>query len=216
MINKNVTLKLLIVLVAALLILFLLSLTASSAMTKEEANLYVDKIKAHNHSPGGKHNMAELSDFLLSDDGKPFYTVNLYQYHEIAQYNDKGGYKEGQEPLSGEQAYKLFSDVMIKLLLNNNSYPIFASNWLNYSSKQWDRIVIVRYPNRKAVANIFANEAYSAASEHKWASIKQHDRFIVQAIHLPEITILLFLLLILTITFCFVLLYFQTKSRLKS
>lgn len=216
MVKNTLFLKLIIALIAVLLMLFLLSLSTSSVMTKEEANLYIDKIKAHNHSPGGQHHMDDLSDFFLSDDGKPFYTVNLYRYHEVAQYDEKREGKEEQEQLSGEQAYTLFSDVMIKLLLSNNSYPIFASNWLNYSGKQWDRIVIVRYANRRAIANIFANEAYSAASEHKWASIKLHDRFIVQAVHLPEISILLLLLLSLLTVFYFVLLYFQTKSSLKS
>lgn len=80
---------------------------------------------------------------------------------------------------------------MIKLLFSNYAYPIFACNWLDYSDKSWDRIVIVRYPNRLAMAKIFTDERFSVASEHKWTSITEHGRFIVQATHIPELSLIM-------------------------
>lgn len=171
-------------------------LLPSAPMGKEKAARYLTLIAAHEHQPGGQHDMAALTRFFQQDDGKPFYTVNLYKYHEKAQYLDSI-----EHSISGVQAYDSFSQVMVPLLLQNFAYPIFASNWLDFSDKKWDRIVIVRYPNREAMAKIFASEAFSKASAHKWASIAQHDRFIVQATHLPELIVLVLLVILLTSTY---------------
>ena len=49
----------------------------------------------------------------------------------------------------------------------------------------WDRIVVVRYRSRRDLVDLFATDAFADASLHKWASIKAHDRMVVQALHLP-------------------------------
>lgn len=186
--------KSLIIIVATIFLIstaFITNLLDSTPMSEQEALSYIEEIKQQTHTPGGRHKLDEVADFFLSDDGKPFYTVNLYKFHDIAQYQQNVDLS-----VSGAQAYKLFSKEMIKLLISNNSYPIFSSNWLNYSEKGWDRIVIVRYANRESMAKIFANEKFSIVSKHKWASIAKHDRFIVQAIHLPELTVVLLILFI--------------------
>lgn len=189
-----------------LIIISFLSFTFSSApMTKDEALDYLAQIKSHQHIPGGRHNIKDVTDFFLSDDGKPFYTVNLYKYHDTANYQQSTATN-----ITGQDAYDKFSEIMIKLLLSNYAYPIFASDWLAFSDKSWHRIVIVRYPNRRAMAEIFADERFSVASEHKWASIAQHDRFIVQGIHLPELS------LVVVLAISFLLLITLLIKRLKS
>lgn len=193
----------------ATLVVFILSLLSfafsGSPMTKNEALDYVTKIKSHQHTPGGQHDLKAVTEFFLSDDGKPFYTVNLYKYHETANYQ-----QSRNEHITGQQAYDKFSKAMIKLLFSNYAYPIFASNWLVQSDKSWDRIIIVRYPNRRAMAKIFADERFSAASEHKWASIAEHDRFIVQATHIPELGLIMTLLISLLLV-----VYLSVKKRKK-
>jgi hypothetical protein len=145
--------------------------------------------------PGGRHDMAELKEFFSADDGESFYTVNLYKFHQKAQYS-------AGSPLniSGANAYDKFSSVMIKLLVNNDSYPVFGSTWLNLSDQGWDRIVIVRYGSRRDMAEIFADPKFSKASADKWASIEKHDRFVVKALHLPETYMLVILLIALLLT----------------
>jgi len=157
----------------------------ASPMTNTEVDNYINKINQLSDAPGGRHDMEELKSFFLSDDGDAFYTVNLYKYHEKAQY------LVGDSPsISGVEAYEKFSSVMVKLLLQDYSYPIFGSNWLDLSDKGWDRIVIVKYRSRRDMAKIFSDPKFSKASADKWASIAKHDRFVVKALHLPEIYIL--------------------------
>jgi hypothetical protein len=157
----------------------------ASPMTPKELRQYIEKINAHTHMPGGQHNMQDLHAFFSADDGEPFYTVNLYKFHEKAQYLSNEQTNK-QSNITGNEAYNKFSSVMIKLLLLNHSYPIFGSSWLSLSEQGWDKIVIVRYRSRRDMAEVFADPRFSVASEHKWASIDKHDRFVVKALHLPE------------------------------
>jgi len=169
--------------------------TPSTPLTDDEVDNYVQRIQAQQQDPGGRHDIDQLRAFLLEDDGKPFYTFNLYKFNGDALYNN-----ELEQSVTGVEAYAKFSSVMVPLLLRNKSYPIFGSNWLGWSPNQWDRIVIVRYANRKAMAEIFAQDEFADASKHKWASIAKHDRFVVQATHLPELSwLLLFTIAMLTV-----------------
>jgi len=164
----------------------------ASPMKSVEVDEYINKISQLSHLSGGKHNIEELRAFLSSDDGEAFYTVNLYQYHKQAQY-----LTDELPNISGVEAYDKFSRVMVKLLLQNYSYPIFGSNWLDLSEKGWDRIVIVKYRSRRDMAKIFSDPKFSLASKDKWASIKNHDRFVVKALHLPEAFIFLIFCILL-------------------
>jgi hypothetical protein len=178
--------KIILFTLGLLLILALVSFMKVSPMTSSEVDTYIEKITQLSHVPGGQHDLKKLKHFFNTDDGEPFYTVNLYKYHERAQY-----LSDNSSSISGVQAYEKFSTVMVKLLFQNYSYPIFGSNWLDLSTKGWDRIVIVKYRSRRDMAKIFADPKFSIASEDKWASIEKHDRFVVKALHLPEVYMLL-------------------------
>jgi len=182
----------------AMLLLILFSFMKASPMTNAEVDEYINRISQLSHIPGGQHDMEELRGFFSSDDGESFYTVNLYKYHEQAKY------LTAESPsISGVEAYEKFSRVMVKLLLQNHSYPIFGSNWLDLSDKGWDRVVIVKYRSRRDMAKIFSNSHFSIASADKWASIEKHDRFVVKALHLPEAYMLFILFIGIAISFLF-------------
>ncbi len=187
------------ILTLAIIVIFIaFSLMKSSPMTSSEVNEYINKITQLSHTSGGQHDLEALREFLSADDGEAFYTVNLYEYHQQAQY-----LTDDFPNISGLEAYDKFSAVMIKLLLSNYSYPIFGSNWLDLSDKGWDRIVIVKYRSRRDMAKIFSDPKFSLASIDKWASIKKHDRFVVKALHLPEAYMLLIFLIFIVISVLF-------------
>ena len=181
-----------------MLMLILFSLMKATPMTNAEVDEYINKINQLSHIPGGKHDIEALETFFYADDGEAFYTVNLYKYHKQAQYMTANA-----PSITGVEAYEKFSRVMIGLLLQNFSYPVFGSNWLGLSDNGWDRIVIVKYRSRRDMAEIFSDPKFSNASADKWASIEKHDRFVVKALHLPEVYMLLifFIGLVLTILF---------------
>ena len=179
---------------SALLLVALLWLYgwSQNPLSAEEVGGYIERIEAQAQNPGGRHDIPELRRFLGSDDGHPFYTVNLYEFQEQAQYLDDQPYRG-----SGQEAFARFSEVMLRLLAGRASHPIFGSQWADIASSGWDRIIIVRYRSRRDIAEIFASPEFAEASAHKWAALKRNDRMLVQGLHIPEFHIPAILLLLL-------------------
>lgn len=149
-------------------------------LSEDEIDAYMAQIEAQSQQPGGRHDLPALRRFLDSDDGQPVYTVNLYAFHETADYPDGSGFGG-----SGQEAYARFAQVMVPLMLERGSHPVFSSQWTDPSSNGWDRIVIVRYRNRRALVDLFATDAFAEGSLHKWASLRRHERLLVQGLHIP-------------------------------
>jgi len=155
-------------------------------LTRDEVDNYLSIIKEQKQKPGGNHNLKILRRFLENDDGKPFYTVNLYKYHPLPQYELGSQFLHQYVGQSGRDAFDRFSKVMIKLMASHSSHPIFGSDWVDDGSSNWDRLVIVRYRSRRDIAEIFASDKFAEASEHKWAALADHDRLLVQGLHIPS------------------------------
>lgn len=154
---------------------------SSQILSPKEVNTYMGIVETQTQNSSARHDLPALRNFLNEDDGKPIYTVNLYNFHGIANYPKNSGYGG-----SGEQAYERFSQVMIPLMLKRGSHPIYSSYWSDLTTSNWDRIVIVRYRSRRDLVDLFATNEFAEASLHKWASIKEHERMLVQAIHIPS------------------------------
>jgi hypothetical protein len=150
-------------------------------LSADEVSSYMNVIKVQTQNTPAKHDLPALRKFLIEDDGKPVYTVNLYNFHTTADYPQNSDFKG-----SGEQAYERFSKTMISLMVKRGSHPIYGSYWSDSSSSKWDRIVIVRYRSRRDLVDLFATKDFAEASLHKWASIKEHERMLVQAVHIPN------------------------------
>ncbi|WP_323762531.1 hypothetical protein [Maricaulis sp.] len=152
----------------------------ANPLSQAEIDAYMEQIEAQTRQPGGRHDLAALRGLLESDDGRPVYTVNLYEFHDQADYPPASGFGG-----TGEEAYARFAQVMVPLMLERGSHPVFSSQWADPSSNGWDRFVIVRYRDRRALVDLFATDAFAEGSLHKWASIRRHERLLVQGIHIP-------------------------------
>lgn len=152
----------------------------SDPLSNDEIQRTLAQIDAQPHNPGGRHNLPALRRFLEDDDGRPFYTVNLYAFNQEARYAD-----DRKPAVTGREAYDRFSDVMIGLLAARGSHPVFGSDWTD--SDTWDRIVIVRYRSRRDIADLFASSEFAEASADKWAALERNDRMLVQAVNIPEL-----------------------------
>ena len=153
----------------------------TQTLSPSDVDAYMAVIEAQTQKPGAKHDLPALRKFLSEDDGKPVYTVNLYKFHDAAEYPDASGFSG-----TGKQAYDRFSNVMISLMAKRGSHPVFGSNWVDQANSDWDRIVIVRYRSRRDLVDLFATDDFAEASLHKWASLREHERMLVQALHIPD------------------------------
>jgi len=187
------------ILIAPLLALSIWYHGSSTPLSGVEVENLMSTIQQQSHSPGGRHDLKALRDFLESDDGQPFYTVNLYRYHPQAQYapDSEGAKKHIND--NGRAAFDRFSKVMISLLASHGSHPIFGSNWTHDESSEWDRLVVVRYRSRRDIAEIFASDEFAQASEHKWAALEANERLLVQGLHIPSFYLVLLTLILLVL-----------------
>jgi len=184
---------------------------SAQALSASEVDGYMAVIEAQTQTPGAKHDLLALREFLKQDDGEPVYTVNMYNFNKKANY-PKGSSFSG----SGEQAYERFSKVMISLMIKRGSHPIYGSTWADSASSRWDRIVIVKYRSRRDLADLFATDDFANASLHKWASLREHDRMLVQATHIPDGRYIILLLSFLSGLVTYLIAKFlpdQAKSR---
>jgi len=150
-------------------------------MSQAQVDHYIQQIEQQTQSPGGRHDLTALRAFLEADDGRPFYTVNLYRFYDEAQYEaplNPGG--------DGRTAYDRFSAKMVRLLIARGSHPIYGSNLVLESHNKWDRIVIVRYRSRRDIADLFASVDFAEASAHKWAALAANERLLVQGRQIPD------------------------------
>ncbi len=183
---------------------------SATALTSSEIDTYLDSIAAQDQVPGHEHDLILLRKFLEEDDGKPFYTVNLYRFYDQANYAP-------EEPLggTGRDAFDRFSSVMLRLLASRASHPIFGSDWVFNDGTDWDRIVIVRYRSRRDIVDIFASDDFEAAAVHKWAGLSENGRMLVQGLHIPAAylpVLLLSLLVALSTTLIFRVIARRTRS----
>ena len=182
------------ILTIPLLILVVWYHGGNEPLSGDEVEYYLSILKGQEQNPGGQHDFKALRNFLEDDDGKPFYTVNLYNYHPKPQYEFCSKYLNEYIDDSGRDAFDRFSKVMIKLLASHSSHPIFGSDWVDDNFSDWDRLVIVRYRSRRDIAKIFASDEFADASEHKWAALADNDRLLVQGLHIPSFYIIALIL----------------------
>jgi len=153
----------------------------AQTLSPSDVDNYMAVIAAQTQKPGAKHDLPALRQFLSEDDGMPVYTINLYKFHDAAEYPDASGFSG-----TGEQAYDRFSRIMISLMAKRGSHPVYGSNWVDQANSDWDRIVIVKYRSRRDLVDLFATDDFAEASIHKWASLREHQRMLVQALHIPD------------------------------
>jgi len=110
-----------------------------------------------------------LIDFFLTDDGRPFYMVNLNALPE----------GEGPEDASRiRDAARDYAAFMAPRLLSRASYPVLSTdpftslnNSIGTDLGQIDRVVVVRYRSRRDFLSIVTTPAFREAVEHKYASL---------------------------------------------
>lgn len=117
---------------------------------------------------------AAIRHFLINDDGKPFYMVNLMKLREHADYPD-GLFPEVK---TGKQADDRYGRIILPQLLKRGSYPIFLSqkqtNLLrtDEGTDFFERVGIVRYRSRRDFLNMIASPKFQQGEIHKWASME--------------------------------------------
>lgn len=119
--------------------------------------------------------LARLRDFGNNDDGRPAYMVNLMRYYEALRTDSGIPVDFAGTPAQANAHYE--SNVMA-LAWKSGSMPLFAGNVheRNVTSScddedRWSRVVLMRYPSRRAVFELFADPVYAKYLPFKLGSL---------------------------------------------
>lgn len=113
---------------------------------------------------------------------EPILVYNLNKNKEIAQYDDK----QADTPLcSGAEAYERYSKAAGPLLLRRGAYPVYGGKPLGvlYGAKNmlyddWDKFILVYYPQRRNLLSMIESEEYQASQYHRDAGLDRVAIFI--------------------------------------
>ena len=116
-----------------------------------------------------------LRTWLEHDDGKPFYMLNLMRYYpELRPFPNAPDFKG--TPQESNARYEAAARSM---LLKIGGYPLFAGtpqgkNILEHdpSLDDWSRLLLVRYPSRRAFMKLLTNPAYPEIEPYKMMALQ--------------------------------------------
>lgn len=113
--------------------------------------------------------------WMESDDSKPFYMLNLMRYYpELRRLPNAPDFKG--TPRESNARYEAAAKPM---LLGLGGYPLFSGtpqgkNLLEYEPAldDWSRLVLVRYPSRRAFMKLVSKPGYHAIEPYKVMALR--------------------------------------------
>jgi hypothetical protein len=117
--------------------------------------------------------IASAKTWLAADDGKPVYMLNLMRFYEELRRIPNG-------PTSGTpaEANERYESAAIPLLMQSGGYPRYAGTTQGGNLIEgrpeldnWDRVLLVRYPSRRVVMDMFTDPRFIAIVGNKLAAL---------------------------------------------
>ena len=104
----------------------------------------------------------------------PVTMLNLIRFREIADYSEYPDLAP-DEPISGEQAYEIYSGHTLPLLAEVGGEVLFVGTGgpllIGPEEAQWDSVLLVRYPNLGAFMSMTQSPDYTSGAGHRTAAL---------------------------------------------
>jgi len=101
----------------------------------------------------------------------PIVMVNLLRYRGNAAYPD--GFAAA--PCSGREAYQRYSEVALRTVAEVGGALVYlgqvAVSVIAPAGEEWDDVVLVRYPSRRAFLEMIGRPDYQAGAVHRSAAL---------------------------------------------
>lgn len=140
-----------------------------------------------------------LKAFAANDDGQPVYMVNLMRYHAAPLPGLPASFKG-----TSASANTYYEDSVMPIAISNGAYPIFAGNTRdanvvagNAAEDSWSRIILMRYPSRRAFLDLLSDPKYQKFLPYKMLSLHLALVPVQQEMLFPDIRIAAIMLAIL-------------------
>ncbi len=143
-----------------------------SPITPDEAERYLQTV-AQLPLPADERDaiLAALRRFLAEDDGRPLQMLNLMRYHPDLRPVPGGGITFAGTPAQSNAYYE---QAVTPLLLSVGGYPSYAGGidsanlfGTTPALDNWSRILLVRYPSRRAFMQLLTHPGYAPLAPYK-------------------------------------------------
>ena len=144
-------------------------------LTPAEIDAYVAQIERNFvQDPDAKATfIARVRDWAAGDDGRPVLMVNLMRFRKQLATLPEGVHFQGTPQESNE----LYEEQVVPLALKRGEFPIAGGDVqalsltaTEYGQDDWDRIVVMRAPSRRAFIDFMADPVYGPAVPYKTAA----------------------------------------------
>lgn len=111
----------------------------------------------------------QFKALVESDDDSPIVMVNLVRFKDRATGIDEG--KSGAEAYAtyGEKIAPYLAEIGGKVLTATSS----VESIIGPDEPEWDAVVLVQYPSRKAFISMISNPGYQKEHEHRAAGLEE-------------------------------------------
>jgi len=162
------------------------------ALTRAEVDVYIRRIEAAAPMPAAEkaEAMARLRAWGEADDGAPVHMLNLMRYYPKLQPlpGATARLTSVEGTMSPIEANAYYEEQVLPILERLGGYPVVGgnavgvrgsdgqrhSNLMVYDrdADDWDRVLVVRYPSRRAFFELLANPEYAELMPYKLAALK--------------------------------------------
>jgi uncharacterized protein (DUF1330 family) len=115
-----------------------------------------------------------IAAMIARDISGPVTMLNLLRFRDTADYSGHPDLAP-DEPLSGEEAYAIYSQHTLPLLADVGGKPIFMGTGgallIGPVEARWDRVLLIQYPSLQAFLEMTQNPQYHAGAGHRTAAL---------------------------------------------
>lgn len=153
---------------------------SAKKLTHSDVDKFITTLEKHipKNWPDKEEFISRLRQWGYEDDGKPLYMLNLMRFFD----NLAPGYDLNPN-LSPQTANKQYEDAVMPMLFKVGGTPYFSgqaqgignnSNLIVYDQEHdnWDRILVIKYPGRRAFMELVCNPDYLEYAPLKLAALK--------------------------------------------
>ncbi|MGE0621921.1 MAG: hypothetical protein AB7I04_10055 [Pseudomonadales bacterium] len=144
-------------------------------LSTPEIDSYLERIDGQLALPAAEANelLARLRGWAEADDGAPAFMLNLMRYRQqLAAVNPADG---GDTPQALNERYEA---AVRPIILRHGGYPILGGSVPGESLlslpglERWDRVAVVRYPNRRAFLDMISDSDYAGLESMKTSAME--------------------------------------------
>lgn len=145
-------------------------------LTREEIDHYmaiIEKLPAR-AAEGIQAFTSRIRPWAEADDGKPVFMLNLIRFYpQLHTFTGAPEFKG-----TPEEANAYYEKSITPLWLSHAAYPVFAGasqakNLINiHPEKDWGRVVVCRYPSRRAFLKLLSDPSYAPMEPYKFIALE--------------------------------------------